>query len=47
MLSSSIFFSPLMTQVWEYTPDIDISLDKPISIALTQFHFLLLLHDRA
>lgn len=33
-------------QVWEYTPDIDISLDKPISIVLTQFHFLLLLHDR-
>uniref|UniRef100_A0A672JBG5 Vacuolar protein sorting-associated protein 18 homolog n=1 Tax=Salarias fasciatus TaxID=181472 RepID=A0A672JBG5_SALFA len=33
-------------QVWEYTPDVDLSLNKPISIVLTQFHFLLLLHDR-
>ncbi|KAF0023281.1 hypothetical protein F2P81_023911 [Scophthalmus maximus] len=33
-------------QVWDYTPDIDLSLKKPISIVLTQFHFLLLLHDR-
>ncbi|XP_030627233.1 vacuolar protein sorting-associated protein 18 homolog [Chanos chanos] len=35
-------------QVWEYTQDIDISnaFSKPISIVLTQFHFLLLLPDR-
>ncbi|KAA0708592.1 Vacuolar protein sorting-associated protein 18 -like protein [Triplophysa tibetana] len=33
-------------QVWEYTPDIDLNLIKPISIVLTQFHFLLLLPDR-
>ncbi|XP_061560865.1 vacuolar protein sorting-associated protein 18 homolog [Phycodurus eques] len=33
-------------QVWEYTADIDLSFNKPISIVLTQFHFLLLLHDR-
>lgn len=33
-------------QVWEYTPDIDFSFNKPISIVLTQFHFLLLLPDR-
>ncbi|XP_026855194.2 vacuolar protein sorting-associated protein 18 homolog [Electrophorus electricus] len=33
-------------QVWEYTPDIDFNLNKPISIVLTQFHFLLLLPDR-
>ncbi|XP_057677998.1 vacuolar protein sorting-associated protein 18 homolog [Corythoichthys intestinalis] len=33
-------------QVWEYTTDIDLSFNKPISIVLTQFHFLLLLHDR-
>ena len=33
-------------QVWEYTSDIDFSLNKPISIVLTQFHFLLLLPDR-
>ncbi|KAK2864365.1 hypothetical protein Q7C36_003519 [Tachysurus vachellii] len=33
-------------QVWEYTPDIDFSYNKPISIVLTQFHFLLLLPDR-
>ncbi|XP_077366593.1 vacuolar protein sorting-associated protein 18 homolog [Festucalex cinctus] len=33
-------------QVWEYTADIDLSINKPISIVLTQFHFLLLLHDR-
>ncbi|KAJ0027124.1 hypothetical protein NQD34_018124 [Periophthalmus magnuspinnatus] len=33
-------------QVWEYTPDIDLSFNKPISIVLTQFHFLLLLPDR-
>lgn len=35
-----------VAQVWEYTSDIDISANKPISIVLTQFHFLLLLHDR-
>lgn len=33
-------------QVWEYSPDIDFSFNKPISIVLTQFHFLLLLPDR-
>ncbi|XP_059898569.1 vacuolar protein sorting-associated protein 18 homolog [Gadus macrocephalus] len=33
-------------QVWEYTSDIDFELNKPISIVLTQFHFLLLLPDR-
>uniref|UniRef100_A0A673XVX3 Vacuolar protein sorting-associated protein 18 homolog n=1 Tax=Salmo trutta TaxID=8032 RepID=A0A673XVX3_SALTR len=33
-------------QVWDYTPDIDFSFNKPISIVLTQFHFLLLLPDR-
>ncbi|XP_017310953.1 vacuolar protein sorting-associated protein 18 homolog [Ictalurus punctatus] len=33
-------------QVWEYTPDIDFDYNKPISIVLTQFHFLLLLPDR-
>lgn len=33
-------------QVWEYTQDIDLNLVKPISIVLTQFHFLLLLPDR-
>ncbi|XP_076873703.1 vacuolar protein sorting-associated protein 18 homolog [Brachyhypopomus gauderio] len=33
-------------QVWEYTPDIDFKFNKPISIVLTQFHFLLLLPDR-
>uniref|UniRef100_A0A8C4Z7G0 Vacuolar protein sorting-associated protein 18 homolog n=1 Tax=Gadus morhua TaxID=8049 RepID=A0A8C4Z7G0_GADMO len=33
-------------QVWEYTSDIDFDLNKPISIVLTQFHFLLLLPDR-
>lgn len=33
-------------QVWEYTPDIDINHSRPISIVLTQFHFLLLLPDR-
>ncbi|KAL2081839.1 hypothetical protein ACEWY4_021657 [Coilia grayii] len=33
-------------QVWEYTPDIDLHFNKPISIVLTQFHFLLLLPDR-
>ncbi|KAJ8269898.1 hypothetical protein GJAV_G00108020 [Gymnothorax javanicus] len=33
-------------QVWEYTPDIDLSSNKPLSIVLTQFHFLLLLRDR-
>ncbi|XP_072541366.1 vacuolar protein sorting-associated protein 18 homolog [Salminus brasiliensis] len=33
-------------QVWEYTPDIDFSFNKPVSIVLTQFHFLLLLPDR-
>uniref|UniRef100_A0AAY4AWJ0 Vacuolar protein sorting-associated protein 18 homolog n=1 Tax=Denticeps clupeoides TaxID=299321 RepID=A0AAY4AWJ0_9TELE len=33
-------------RVWEYTPDIDFSFNKPISIVLTQFHFLLLLPDR-
>lgn len=33
-------------QVWEYTPDIDLNFVKPISIVLTQFHFLLLLPDR-
>lgn len=32
-------------QVWEYTSDIDFSYNKPISIVLTQFHFLLLLPD--
>ncbi|KAI1897288.1 hypothetical protein AGOR_G00081780 [Albula goreensis] len=32
--------------VWEYTPDIDLSFNKPLSIVLTQFHFLLLLPDR-
>lgn len=39
-------FSLAIKQVWDYTPDIDLSLNKPISIVLTQFHFLLLLHDR-
>lgn len=38
--------SARFTQVWEYTPDMDLSLQKPISIVLTQFHFLLLLEDR-
>ncbi|XP_056621226.1 vacuolar protein sorting-associated protein 18 homolog [Triplophysa dalaica] len=33
-------------EVWEYTPDIDLNFIKPISIVLTQFHFLLLLPDR-
>ncbi|XP_055729356.1 vacuolar protein sorting-associated protein 18 homolog isoform X1 [Salvelinus fontinalis] len=33
-------------QVWDYTPDIDFSFNKPISIVLTQFHILLLLPDR-
>lgn len=33
-------------QVWEYTSDIDLNYVKPISIVLTQFHFLLLLPDR-
>lgn len=33
-------------KVWEYTPDVDLSLNKPISIVLTQFHFLLLFYDR-
>ncbi|MBN3304973.1 VPS18 protein, partial [Amia calva] len=33
-------------QVWEYTADIDFNFNKPISIVLTQFHFLLLLPDR-
>lgn len=33
-------------QVWEYTQDIDLNFVKPISIVLTQFHFLLLLPDR-
>lgn len=33
-------------QVWEYPPDIDFNFNKPISIVLTQFHFLLLLPDR-
>ncbi|MBN3326234.1 VPS18 protein, partial [Atractosteus spatula] len=33
-------------EVWEYTPDIDFKFNKPISIVLTQFHFLLLLPDR-
>ncbi|KTG37321.1 hypothetical protein cypCar_00004914 [Cyprinus carpio] len=32
-------------QVWEYTSDIDLNSVKPISIVLTQFHFLLLLPD--
>ena len=32
--------------MWEYTSDIDFDLNKPISIVLTQFHFLLLLPDR-
>lgn len=32
-------------QVWEYTSDIDLDYNKPISIVLTQFHFLLLLPD--
>lgn len=41
-----IFSFLLCDQVWEYTPDIDISANKPISIVLTQFHFLLLLRDR-
>ncbi|XP_041950954.1 vacuolar protein sorting-associated protein 18 homolog [Alosa pseudoharengus] len=33
-------------EVWEYTSDIDFNFNKPISIVLTQFHFLLLLPDR-
>ncbi|KAJ8378135.1 hypothetical protein AAFF_G00247730 [Aldrovandia affinis] len=33
-------------QVWEYPADIDLAANKPISIVLTQFHFLLLLPDR-
>ncbi|XP_060772299.1 vacuolar protein sorting-associated protein 18 homolog [Neoarius graeffei] len=33
-------------QVWEYTSDIDFNYNRPISIVLTQFHFLLLLPDR-
>ncbi|XP_069493612.1 vacuolar protein sorting-associated protein 18 homolog [Ambystoma mexicanum] len=33
-------------QVWEYPTDIDLRVNKPISIVLTQFHFLLLLPDR-
>ncbi|XP_039596994.1 vacuolar protein sorting-associated protein 18 homolog [Polypterus senegalus] len=33
-------------QVWEYPTDIDFNFNKPISIVLTQFHFLLLLPDR-
>ncbi|XP_064195688.1 vacuolar protein sorting-associated protein 18 homolog [Anguilla rostrata] len=33
-------------QGWDYTPDIDLSSNKPLSIVLTQFHFLLLLRDR-
>lgn len=33
-------------QVWEYPTDIDLHVNKPISIVLTQFHFLLLLPDR-
>uniref|UniRef100_H3A4C1 Vacuolar protein sorting-associated protein 18 homolog n=2 Tax=Latimeria chalumnae TaxID=7897 RepID=H3A4C1_LATCH len=34
------------TKVWVYPSDIDIKTSKPISIVLTQFHFLLLLPDR-
>ncbi|XP_070796134.1 vacuolar protein sorting-associated protein 18 homolog [Pituophis catenifer annectens] len=33
-------------QVWEYPSDVDILANKPISIVLTQFHFLLLFPDR-
>ncbi|KAF1491733.1 hypothetical protein FQV17_0014445, partial [Megadyptes antipodes antipodes] len=33
-------------RVWVYPSDIDITVNKPISIVLTQFHFLLLLPDR-
>ncbi|XP_029454450.1 vacuolar protein sorting-associated protein 18 homolog [Rhinatrema bivittatum] len=33
-------------QVWEYPSEIDLHFNKPISIVLTQFHFLLLLPDR-
>nr|XP_033808678.1 vacuolar protein sorting-associated protein 18 homolog isoform X2 [Geotrypetes seraphini] len=33
-------------QVWEYPSDVDLHFNKPISIVLTQFHFLLLLVDR-
>ncbi|XP_062858441.1 vacuolar protein sorting-associated protein 18 homolog isoform X3 [Trichomycterus rosablanca] len=33
-------------QVWEYTPDVDFADNKPVSIVLTQFHFLLLMPDR-
>lgn len=33
-------------QVWEYPSDIDVVANKPISIVLTQFHFLLLFPDR-
>uniref|UniRef100_G1NF65 Vacuolar protein sorting-associated protein 18 homolog n=1 Tax=Meleagris gallopavo TaxID=9103 RepID=G1NF65_MELGA len=33
-------------RVWVYPSDIDVAVNKPISIVLTQFHFLLLLPDR-
>ncbi|KAJ6667300.1 hypothetical protein lerEdw1_017278 [Lerista edwardsae] len=33
-------------QVWEYPSDVDAAANKPISIVLTQFHFLLLFPDR-
>ncbi|XP_039394501.1 vacuolar protein sorting-associated protein 18 homolog [Mauremys reevesii] len=33
-------------RVWEYPSDVDVAANKPISIVLTQFHFLLLLPDR-
>ncbi|XP_053140605.1 vacuolar protein sorting-associated protein 18 homolog isoform X1 [Hemicordylus capensis] len=33
-------------QVWEYPSDVDGAANKPISIVLTQFHFLLLFPDR-
>ncbi|XP_053553851.1 vacuolar protein sorting-associated protein 18 homolog isoform X1 [Bombina bombina] len=33
-------------QVWEYPSNMDLRFDKPMSIVLTQFHFLLLLPDR-
>ncbi|XP_061467392.1 vacuolar protein sorting-associated protein 18 homolog isoform X1 [Rhineura floridana] len=33
-------------QVWEYPSDVDAVANKPISIVLTQFHFLLLFPDR-
>lgn len=33
-------------QVWEYPSDVDVAANKPLSIVLTQFHFLLLFPDQ-